>query len=272
VEHAEGGTVKKKGVFIRNAVSMVIPVAILLAGTVLFAQAPSGGEPDIILGMAELDMAYIPALVFSNQGKLELTKKAVRRLQNEWNDFNAKFYSYFPYDTLWQSSFKGIDGIIRTADTLLAEGSLVKVHDTLEEIRGIMMKLRAEHSISFYIDYLNYYHETMERIFGIADSVTPDSLTEHEINRISELQKKASQQWEYLKAATFNPEHYGFDRKKLPALHEGISAIGGSLADLESALQSGNNEAIIRASLELRPPYVKTYLLFGDFSHLQKNA
>jgi soluble cytochrome b562 len=258
--------------FIRYAASLVIPLLVFLSSASLKAQAPGGAQPDIVLGMAELEMAYIPALALSNQGKLELTKKAVRRLQNEWNDFNAKFYSYFPYDMLWQSSFKGIGNIIGTAENLLAEGSLDKVHETLEQIRGIMMKLRAEHSISFYIDYLNYYHETMEHILGIAEGAAPSGLTERDITRISELQKTAYQQWESLKAAPFNPDHYAFDRKKLPALHEGIDAIGRSLTDLGSALQTGNKEAIIRASLALRPPYVKTNLLFGDFSHLQKNA
>jgi hypothetical protein len=218
--------------------------------------------------MARFDRAYIPALSLSNQGKRGQTEKAMARLEDEWVRFKEEYGSYGG-DLLWQ------DALVRVGDTLseaavhLDRGELAETHEALEGVRGAFHDLREERSMDYYIDYLNRYHATMEDVLRAAGEAGAEGLDQARKTRIAALEGEARTRWEALSAADFDPALFGLDGEKTKELRGAVSAIGKSLDALRAALCEKNSEAVVKASLGLRPPYVKAYLAFGDFTGLE---
>jgi hypothetical protein len=255
---------------------------LILLGAVVFFGGPVGvraeeksGAPsrttatrDLVQAMAAFDRAYIPALALSNQGALEKTRKAALLLMRAWAKLKADYRGYSG-DDRWQTAFERVDEILVEAMDRAEKPDLPGFHEALEGVREIFTGLRGEYSIGYYIDYLNLYHETMEKIAGLGKVDSSEKLGEDKIKAIASLAPEAISRWKDLAGAPFDPKAYQFDAAKTGDLRNAIAAIGESVNRLETALQSRDGEAIASASQDLRPPYVKTFLMFGDFSELR---
>jgi hypothetical protein len=263
------------GAFAAASTLLLLGVAVFFGGPVgVRAEEKSGAPtrtaapPDVVQAMAGFDRAYIPALSLSNQGALEKTRKAALLLMRAWAKLKADYRGYSG-DDRWQTAFERVDEILAEAMDRVEKPDLPGFHEALEGVREIFTGLRGEYSIGYYIDYLNLYHETMEKIAGLGKVDSPEKLGEDKIKAIASLAPEAIRRWKDLAGAPFDPKAYQFDAAKTGDLRNAVAAIGESVNRLETALQSRDRGAIAAASQDLRPPYVKTFLMFGDFSGLR---
>lgn len=230
--------------------------------------AQVSADKGVLAAMARFDRAYIPALSLSNQGKRERTERAMERVEDEWGRFRDEYGSY-EGDVLWQETLRRVGDALSEAAVHLEGGELPKAHEALEGVRDAFHALREERSMDYYIDYLNRYHETMEEVLGTAGEAGAGGIDQARKTRIAALEGEARTRWEALYSADFDPALFGFDGGKTAELRGAVSAIGKSLDALRAALCEKNSEAVVKASLGLRPPYVKAFLMFGDFAGIE---
>jgi hypothetical protein len=243
-------------------------VSLLLLSAAGAGDAHASAEKEVLAAMARFDKAYIPALSLSNQGKRERTEKAMARLEDEWGRFRDEYASYGG-DRGWEEALLRVGDALSEAAARLGGGELPKMHEALERVRDAFFGLRVEHSMDYYIDYLNRYHETMEELLRTAGEAGAEGLDQARKSRIAVLEGEARAKWEALSAADFDPSLFHFDEEKTKELEKAVAAIGKSLDALRAALCGKNSEAAVKASLGLRPPYVKAFLMFGDFAGLE---
>jgi hypothetical protein len=94
----------------------------VLAFVIISITSASG---DIIQSFADFDGAYIPAIALTNQNNIELSKKSVEILKNEWLIFKKDFYSYNTEDSYWKKDFDKVESIIFEAEsTINSTGNL----------------------------------------------------------------------------------------------------------------------------------------------------
>ena len=246
----------------------VFLASLLLLAAVGVRAARASGETDVLAAMARFDRAYIPALSLSNQGKRGQTGKAMARLQDEWGRFRDEYGSYAG-DRRWQEALRRVGDALSEAAAYLERGELPKTHEALEGVRDVFLGLREERSMDYYIDYLNRYHETMEDVLRAAGEAGAEGLDQARKTTIAVLEGEARTRWEALSGTDFDPSLFGFDGEKTKELGKAVAAIGKSLDVLRAALCEKNSEAAVKASLGLRAPYVKAFLMFGDFAGLE---
>jgi hypothetical protein len=246
----------------------VFLAALLLLSAFGAVDARAAAEKDALAAMARFDRAYIPALSLSNQGKREQTEKAMARLQAEWGRFRGEYGSYGE-ERRWWEALRRVGEALSQAAMHLDVGDLPKTHEALEWVRDEFLRLREERSMDYYIDYLNRYHETMEEVLRAAGEAGAKGLDQTRKVRIAVLEGEARVKWEAVSAADFDSALFGFDGEKTNELEGAVAAVGKSLDALRAALCEKDNEAAVKAAQGLRPPYVKAFLMFGDFDGLE---
>jgi hypothetical protein len=248
--------------------SVFLALSLLLLSAAGASAARASAENGVLAAMARFDRAYIPALSLSNQGKRERTGKAMERLVEEWGRFRDEYGSYGG-DLRWQEALGRVEDALSEAAAHLDGGELAETHEAFEGVRDAFLGIREERSMDYYIDHLNRYHETMEEVLLSAGEAGAEGLDQARKTRIAALEGEARTRWEALSSADFDPALFGFDGEKTKELRGAVSAIGKSLDALRAALCEKNSEAVVKASLGLRPPYVKAFLMFGDFAGLE---
>lgn len=249
------------------------------------------GRNRVLREYAAFDKAYIPALVLTNQGKVEQSQKAMTRLNEVWEPYANKYYPLVPKDREFRRSLDKIQNAIRTADHIVnSGGNLADAHEALEKIRFIFMALRRSRLTSsmirwrargelewnevslpdyYYIDYLNEFHEPMEAIVLNAKGRTPETLTDADIEKIEEQLAEASELLDKIYGAEFEQSVFDFNDEKTQTMWDYIDQETEFLYELRKALDDEDKEEIIRASIGIKPGFVKLFTMFGDFESLK---
>ena len=249
------------------------------------------GRNRVLRESAALDKAYIPALVLTNQGKVEQSQKAMTRLKEVWETYANKYYPLVPRDREFRRSLDKIQNAIRTADHIVnSGGDLADAHEALEEIRFTFMALRKGRLTSsmirwkergelewnevwlpdyYYIDYLNEFHEPMEAIVLTAKGKTPETLTDEDVAKIKEYLAEASELLDKIYGAEFEQSVFDFSDEKAQTIRDYIDQETESLYRLRNALDDEDKEAIIQSSMGIKPGFVKLFTMFGDFESLK---
>ena len=241
------------------------------------------GRNRILRGYAAFDRAYIPALTLTNQGKIEQSQKAMTRLKETWEVFANKRYPYVRRNRSSRRNLDKIQRMVRTSDQIVNSGGNLKdAHESLEEIRFILMEVRrgnltlalmdSESRLPFpryYIDYLNEFHEPMEAIVLTAKGKTPETLTDADIEKIEEQLAEASELLDKIYGAEFEQSVFDFSDEKTQTMWSYIDQETEFLYKLRNALDDEDKEEIIQSSMEIKPTFVKLFTMFGDFESLE---
>ena len=101
--------------------------------------APRELKRDFVL----FDRAFIPPLALTKAEKLKPSMKGMKQLKRQWAIFKGKYYDANPGNSQWKSDLDGIGKAIAEADEIVKSGKHLKeAHESLEEIRDIMLNLR----------------------------------------------------------------------------------------------------------------------------------
>jgi len=216
--------------------------------------------------MVRLDKVYIAALALSNQGKAAETRKAVADLTRAWRGFSDRHRVANPQDAQWQKDFDAVGRHIDEASAIAgSERKATEAHEPLEEVRLVMMKLRARNGIDYFVDHLTAFHEPMEAIVLTAKDKTAQTLTEGDVARIRGLLPQAEALWQRVAAADFDAATYQLDAEAFAKARRLMQQEEQALAGLSAALASGDRAAIAKAAVGIKPNFAALFATFGDF-------
>lgn len=248
---------------------MKIYKLIVLIAVLAFSVSANAQNPDsTILGeMVAFDKAYIPALVYTNSNKQDSSEIAMKYVQKAWDKFKADNEKPVGIDSQWNADIKTISHLIGEADTLIVKNSsLHEAHLKLENVRTIFVNMRELNDIEYYPDNLITFHALMEAMLNIVQDTKPADLSQEQIEGVSIILPQVMSTWHNVEQSKFDQKLFGFSDQKVSILNQLINQEQLVLSALQSALDSGNNEDIIKDAQAIKPIFMKVYTLFGDFN------
>jgi hypothetical protein len=216
--------------------------------------------------MVRLDKVYIAALALTNQDKTTEARKAVADLTGAWRSFSDRHRAANPQDAQWQKDFDAVGRLVDEAAAIAgSERKVLEAHEPLEEVRLVMMKLRARNGIDYFVDHLTAFHEPMEEIALTARDKTPGQLTEGDMARIRERLPQAEALWQRVAAAEFDAATYQLDAEAFARARRLMQQEQQALAELRAALAAGDRARILKSAAGIKPNFAALFVTFGDF-------
>ena len=229
--------------------------------------------------MALLDRAFVPALLFSNSaaapaGAVANAAAAMAVLGPVWDELRLHYGSAAGgvmadhVDGLAEQVSAAADalstaqGELESADT----ASLMPMHDALEALRNGLSTMRSAAGIDYFMDAATDYHHAMEQLTAALTGVSDvDGLSADTIAAIEALLPEFNAAQTRIAAAEIDADGYRLGAAKLASVSGVIGQQGGNLSALSTALEGGDNEAILTAAQKVKPLFVKLFLRLGDF-------
>jgi hypothetical protein len=190
-------------------------------------------------------------------------------LKEQWSSFSGQFRDLYP-EPDWTQGFDRTAVILARSAELLQKGDLADAHAALEEVRELWMGMREQRSISYYIDFLNRYHESMEEVTGVTAGRTAATLEDVQVLQVETLLPEARRRWEQTLATPLDAAVYIFSADKAAELRQAEQAVLRGIGQVEQALRSGDRGALVRAVDAMKPTFTKTFLMFGDFDRVNR--
>jgi hypothetical protein len=208
-----------------------------------------------------IQTAYAPyrvALFKTNGKSLPESRDAVLLARAQWAEVSLRFAGQppVPYvsDGKLMADFVRVDAIYVQAATEIEQGQLAKAHDTLEEVRDILARLRWRNGVVVFSDHMNAYHSEMERVLDESDKLLAQANGRfHLMAQAGVLGYLAKRlETEATPALAANAEFV-----------ELVKAVRKSVADVEAALISGETALAKQALGGLKKPYSRLFIKFG---------
>jgi hypothetical protein len=253
---------------------LVMSLALVLmisATAVLPAEQAAKGAPTdaLVSGMVAFDRAYIPALALSSQNKPAASLAAMNIMKEQWSSFERQFGAFSP-EKDWQQGLDNISAALLRSEERLKAGDAAAAHAALEEVRDIFVRLREQRSIPYYVDFLNHYHESMEKVTAVTAGRTAATLEEEQLRQVGSLLPDARRRWEATLAAPFDAGLHGFPPGKTDELMKAEQAVLAGIVQVEQALRDGDRAALVRTVEAMKPVFTRTFLMFGDFERVPR--
>ena len=236
------------------------------AGDDAAGRASATSSPiDVQQVFAAFDQAYIPALALTNQDRQQAAERALERLRQAWSELSEQLDPALKDDPQWTADQQAVRDAIGAAAHELSANRLAAAHETLEELRGRLGKLRQRHQWTYDLDALNAFHETMEKIAKPALETTADQINQAAHRDLRGLLQTAQQQWSVVEQVEFSRSARNMDDAAYERLQDLVRLQRQALSALETALDTGDAEQILQAARGIKPPFAQLYMSFGDF-------
>ncbi|MCA9112788.1 MAG: hypothetical protein KDA52_22740 [Planctomycetaceae bacterium] len=214
---------------------------------------------------AAFDRVYIPALALTNQQMQVPSEAAIARLR-AWTDTKSSDVRELLGPVSSDSEpWTTIQNAIEQADALVQAGQLSEAHEALEPIRSLLTEERKRVSLTYPIDRLNEFHDVMESIVKPAMKANLESIDEQFLAQLSEKAVEASTLWSRVEQTSFTSPDFQLTDEEHQKLEQMIAAERKALTQIQHALRDGDYATILQAAIAIKPPFAKTYMLFGDF-------
>jgi hypothetical protein len=242
---------------------------ILIGLLLLFGCAQQPVKPQLLKSMAELDRAYVPALVFTGLERQRESELSVARLKKKWQEFYDTYYGLeLKYgvdikDIFWQENFNDISQAIVSAEVLVSEERLEEAHERLEVVRQVLKELRQRHGLPYFLDGMTGFDRPMQEMIRFLRG--KDRLTDRDLKILRSLFRQAQGSWNELMTVEIDPGYFGFDREKIKAIKARLKEEERGLADLAAALATNNPDRIFQSVQDLKPNFMVLLKAFGDF-------
>lgn len=201
---------------------------------------------------------YRVALFKTNSNSQAEALQAMTQAQQSWGKLAIQFGSKppAPYDrdTAFGASVADVSKVYAKATEQVTANQLTAAHETLEAARDIMAQLRRRNQVVVYSDHMNAYHSEMEHVLidGAKTLALPNGMQQltAQVGALAYLSKKLN---------TEAPANYLSN----PEFVELLKVVDKSVADLQSALITQNENAVKSAMEKIKGPYSKLFLKFG---------
>lgn len=222
---------------------------------------------DLRQEMVTLDKVYIAALALSSQGKVDESRKAVAALRDSWQSFKARHYEANPIDKQWKADFDAVEKMVAKAVAIAGTPgkNINEAHEALEDVRNVLMTLRARNRIDYYIDGLTAFHHPMEEIVLAAKDKTGETLSGADIDKIRKTLPEAEKLWRVVQARKLDAATYQLSAAQAEDVVKLAKLESAALATLQTALKSGDKTQIAKAAVAIKPNFAKLFMTFANF-------
>jgi hypothetical protein len=238
---------------------------LLFTAVCLFAvsAAPSG----LVASMAVLDKTYIPALGLSGQADQQAkAKTAFGTFENAWEVFKARFEAEAGFDPEWTEDLEKVGAAVSKAKSaLIEESNGPEAHEALEKVRMIFLASRTRQRIPYFLDYMTLFHNSMEELLNNKPAGKIGGWSVDEKAAFSADLDISIARWKKVKAKEGLLPEAALNAKAGAAYATQWQAIDSILAGIKKAFDSGDEKAFSEKLGQLKPNFIKTFFLFGDF-------
>lgn len=228
----------------------------------------SAASADLHEDMVNLDRAYIPALVITNQPVSATTRRAMERLRDEWNGYRTR-YPKAPSgfsEASWITASKAIESSIADAEASVKAGKPTAAHEALEGVRDAQYELRRGNGMPYWMDEFTAFHSAMEGIARAAAGKNTATLADGDVAAIRAAMPEAERTWQALLAHRGESARYGVPAGQAEALQRQMDVQTQTLSDLKTALDRGDRAEIATKAVATKPAFSKLLQMFGDFA------
>jgi len=218
--------------------------------------------------MVSLDRRYIPALGLTGQpDQFEKAKVAFSAFEKTWIAFRDGVAAQPGFDTEWKDNLETINKIVdKTKTALITNSDAPAAHEALEGVRMTLLAARSRQNIPYFVDYLTLYHNAMEDLLNnkptalLKDWSASEKLSFNaDLDlAIAHWNKVKSQEGLLLSEAALTPQ-------ALSTYMTQWQAVSGIMSGTKAALEAGNDKTLADQLGQLKPNFIKTFFLFGDF-------
>ncbi len=220
---------------------------------------------DILRSMAKLDQFYIPVLAYTSTGNYSKALTAFKSLKSFWEKYKHSYKKYFFIDSLWNADFENMNEIFKSAEKQLKSNNLKKVHETLEPVRIIQMRLRKRNGLPYFIDNLIKFHEPVEKLVR---SVTEDkgkNIAAEKWLFYKELAARLNRIWKDVNIEKLNNKIFNMNKKNLTFINSSIQKEKTNLYKLNKIIASRNNAGLLKSAKAVKKVFADVFKSFGKF-------
>ena len=224
---------------------------------------PSG----LVASMAVLDKTYIPALGLSGQPDQQAKAKiAFATFESAWEAFNTLFASEAGFDAEWTEDLEKVGAAVSKArSALMDESNGPEAHEALEKARMIFLASRTRQKIAYFLDYLTLFHNSMEDLLNNKPSGKISGWTLEEKAGFAADLDISMARWKKVKAEEGLLPDASLSAKASAVYVTQWQAIDSIMAGTKKAFDAGDEKAFSEKLGQLKPNFIKTFFLFGDF-------
>lgn len=218
----------------------------------------------LIDDMANLDKAYVAALVLSNQPDkpAAAVTASMKRLTESWKKFVDGLSPADRENKSLKSAVSQISANVAEAEKLAAEGKRKDAHEALEMVRITFWKARSDMGIDYLLDLLTAFHEPMEAFVDLAEKPDADSA------KLKTLLAELSEKWTVVEKAKLDTKLFGFNEEKATKYTGMLKKEREILTSLPGLIDGKDQAALAKTAGSVKTTFSQIYMIFGDFSGL----
>ena len=222
---------------------------------------------DLVSAMAALDKAYIPALGLSGQSaELARARTAFLTFENSWKTFRERYAAQADFDAEWQEDLANVSGAVGEARSALLDNSDgPAAHEALESVRMVLLESRTRQKIPYFLDSVTLFHNSMEDLLNNAPAKKLAQWSEAEKLGFSADLEVAIARWKKVKALEGLLPQAGLAPKAAATYAVQWQAISSVMEGIQGALEAVDQAVFAEKLQQLKPNFIKTFFLFGDF-------
>lgn len=222
---------------------------------------------DLVPSMSALDKKYIAALGLTGQPDQQAKASvAFTAFEAAWNDFSSRYATQTGFDAEWANDLASIDAAVVKAKTaIIGNSDGPAAHEELEAVRMIFLASRSRQHIQYFGDYLTLFHNSMEDLINGKPAKKLADMTAAEKLSVSADLDLLIARWTKVKAMEGLLPQMSLSSKAASAYAGQWQVIDSALRTTKVALAGGDEKGFADAFGQIKPNFIKTFFLFGDF-------
>lgn len=233
----------------------------------LFSVQAFSVPAEVVPAMVALDKKYIPALGLSGQpDQLAQAKVAFLGFQATWDSFRLSYSGKPGFDAEWAEDLERVNqAVVKAKLALVDNNNGPAAHEALEGVRMAFLASRTRQKVPYFIDQLTLYHNSMEDLLNNVPAKKLPEWTQAERLAFAADLDVAIARWSKVKAMEGLLPAAALAPKASEAYATQWQAVATVMAGARKALDSGDAQGLQERLAQLKPNFIKTFFLFGDF-------
>ncbi|HUW70427.1 MAG TPA: hypothetical protein VMX33_09340 [bacterium] len=240
---------------------------IAFALVALVATSAFAAPADLISAMSALDKKYIAALGLTGQPDQQAKAKvAFAAFEVAWNDFRGRYVAQPGLDAEWVDDLRMVGAAVAKAHAAILDNSDgPAAHEALEAVRMVLLASRSRQHIPYFGDYLTLFHNSMEDLINGKPAKKLVDMTAAENMSVAADLDLLIARWNKVKAMEGLLPAMSLSGSATTAYASQWQVIDTIMRNTKAALASGDEKSFSDSFGQIKPNFIKTFFLFGDF-------
>ncbi len=183
-----------------------------------------------------------------------------------WNDFKGRYATQSGFDAEWADDL-GMVGVAvaRAHIAIIDDSDGPAAHEALEAVRMVLLASRSRQHIPYFGDYLTLFHNSMEDLINGKPAKKLADMTPAETSSVAADLDLLIARWNKVKAMEGLLPAMSLPSTAMGAYAAQWQVIDSILHGARTALAGGDEKGFADAFGQIKPNFIKTFFLFGDF-------